>query len=383
MNKTINKTIRKIHLKTFMKIPFVFALENIRNDHSRKILAWMSYLFQRNFQNYKNDFIPLPSNTLRNMFGNQYKRGLDELMRNELVERKCLLDAYGENYYSIKDGVCASYRLSRECLEKIRLECFSFFPIDLDVTLPRPRTGKWKLASRCPQNEKNLKILEAYRGISIDSKWIEYFQSNAIHPPNHHKYPNEPVSQYGMFLHCWNLIQSIYNKTIGITTDSKCGRAFHPLIEMARVIRQFIKKDGKDLVVIDAESFHPYLVASCIESIQNREKYLRYVRNNFYERFVDSRYSREKVKASYQKYLAGKSTDTKAKEIQIWYESEFPEVSAKMVELHSNKMSFQMYLQQMESSIFVDAVFMKAPFFCLPMHDGLAVECPRNLIQVL
>jgi hypothetical protein len=47
--------------------------------------------------------------------------------------------------------------------------------------------------------------------------------------------------------------------------------------------------------------------------------------------------------------------------------------------------TFQMTLQQLESSIYVDEVFMKGDFWSLPLHDGLAVlqEDVRNAVDFI
>ena len=95
---------------------------------------------------------------------------------------------------------------------------------------------------------------------------------------------------------------------------------------------------------------------------------MEFVRGGFYEIFVDATHSRDKIKESLQKYLSGKTNDPKALEIGSWYEKNFPDVALK-----KRRKTFQMYLQQMESSIFVDEVFMKAPFFNIVLHDGICV----------
>jgi hypothetical protein len=158
------------------------------------------------------------------------------------------------------------------------------------------------------------------------------------------------------------------------------------LIRITRGVRKYFRKNGQNLVNIDAESFHPYLIASCIADINQRERYLDIVRGGFYEIFVDESYSRDKIKVSLQKYLSGRPTkDPKVLEIGRWYEEKFPDVPLKMKELKSKRKKFQMYLQQLESSIFVDEVFMKAGFCSLPLHDGLAVlqEDVRNAVDFI
>jgi hypothetical protein len=57
-----------------------------------------------------------------------------------------------------------------------------------------------------------------------------------------------------------------------------------------------------------------------------------------------------------------------------------------MMELKKKGKKFQMYLQQLEASIFVDEVFMKSDFWCIPMHDAISVlpkdeDAARELIN--
>ena len=80
------------------------------------------------------------------------------------------------------------------------------------------------------------------------------------------------------------------------------------------------------------------------------------------------------IKVALQKYLSGRPTkDSKVLEIGRWYEGNFPDVPLKMKALKKKKTTFQMYLQKLEASIFVDDVFMKSDFWAVPLHDGLAV----------
>jgi hypothetical protein len=169
-------------------------------------------------------------------------------------------------------------------------------------------------------------------------------------------------------------VESILKKKISITSKPTSGRVFHPLICITSGIRKYFRKNRQNLVNIDAKSFHPYLIASCIPDITERERYLNVVRGGFYEVFEDANYSRDKIKVALQKYLSGKPIkDSKVLEISRWFEVNFSDVQLKMKELKKKKMTFQMYLQKLESSIFVDEVFMKSDFWCLPMHDGLCV----------
>jgi hypothetical protein len=152
-------------------------------------------------------------------------------------------------------------------------------------------------------------------------------------------------------------------------------------------LRPYIRKNKQPLVNIDAKSFHPFLIASCIENKEKQEEYLKLLRKGFYEIFRDENYSREMIKVALQKYLSGRPTkDPKVLEIGRWYEDKFPDVPLKMKELKRKRKKFQMYLQQLESSIFVDDVFMNSNFWCLPTHDAISVlpkdqDAARELIN--
>ena len=77
----------------------------------------------------------------------------------------------------------------------------------------------------------------------------------------------------------------------------------------------------------------------------------------------------------FQKYLSGKKLiDAKALEIEKWFQENFPDIDEMRKKLKKHKTTFQMQLQQLEASIFVDKVFMCFDKWSLPMHDGLMVK---------
>jgi hypothetical protein len=362
---------RKYSLKLFCKIPDVDLVDSLYCENSIKLLSWFSDQFVRKSDyNNRDNFILSPCETLKQICGKHYKRYSSDLEDRYIIFPKILPNGLRYDYES---GIATSYRLNFNCVRAINKKKFKLFPIEYEYCYPKPRTGRWRLTKNSIKNEKSLKILQNYRGISIEPEWLSEFQKDSFYPANHHKYPDQPVAQHALFLHAACFVGFIQRKTIPVTSESKSGRMFHPLLELTKLVRPYARIDGEKLVNIDAVCFHPFLVASCIENEADRSRYLDCVRKDFYERFEDSNYSRSKVKVSYQKFLSGKPTDSKSKEIRKWYEDRFPEVILKMKELKQNKTTFQMYLQKLESSIFVDAVFMQADFWCLPMHDGLCV----------
>jgi hypothetical protein len=314
----------------------------------------------------------LPSELLKSIFGRHYCRGLNQLKYLDYIERKVLC-SYSGRYYSINEKISASYKLNSNLLNSVKSNKFMFIPVSIKYKPSIPKKGKYCMEI-VSKNPKVVKLLKSYAGITVDTSWLDYFKTSELHPKSHPKYPNEPIAQHGVFIHTKFIVESVLNKKISIKTESESGRVFHPLIRITRGVRKYFRKNAQNLVNIDAESFHPYLIASCISDINQRERYLDIVRSGFYEIFIDESYSRDKIKVSLQKYLSGRPTnDPKVLEIGRWYEEKFPAVPLKMKELKRKRKKFQMYLQQLESSIFVDEVFMKGDFWCLPMHDGLVV----------
>jgi hypothetical protein len=371
--------------EAYMKIPNLPLVSSLNNVPNQRVLAFFTDRFLRGYAE-DDDWMTVYSGFLKNEFGNGYADSLHDLKLSGLIRFKWWMNSERMWVrYDPDNSVCTKYSLGGQALSKIYSNDFRFVPYRVKHTFCSPSKGRWKLKFGSSDTEKSRKIKENYRGITVEPEWIEYFQSKEFHPPNHRKYPNEPISQYGCYLHSKYLIESILKKEISVKTEMECGRAFHPIIELPSCLRKYIRKNGKKIIEIDAESFHPYLIAHFIEGGYERNRYLECLRRGIYEQFVDSDFSRDKVKASYQKFLSGKLTDSKSKEIQKWYELAFPDVILKMNELKRSGKTFQMTLQQLESSIFVDEVFMKAGFFSLPLHDGLAVlqEDVRNAVDFI
>jgi hypothetical protein len=362
-----NKTV-----SLYCKIPCVCEAYLLKLEKTKQILCWFTQRTVDNFCKYDSDcFVLSPSVSLKTRFGKNYKNYLKELHDNNLLFRKSL----GNGMHFDKNlGIATSYKLSFSCLRAIYNKQFDFVPIESNYTLPKSRTGKWCLSKNSTKNPKSLKILDSYKGISVDSDWITVFQTDSKYPANHHKYPNQPLAQYGLFINAYSCVESIQSKTISVSCEGQSGRLNHTFLQMSGFVRGYVRKNGEKLVEIDAKSFHAFLLATCIKNESEKERYLSCVGNKFYEQFTDPHNSRDSVKVSYQRFVSGKiHRDRKAQEIRKWHEDNFPDIILKMNALKSEGKTCQMFLQQLESSIFVDRAFMRSDFFCLPMHDGLAV----------
>ena len=316
----------------YSKIPLILSYCSLKES-----LALFEFIFYRSSKAGYSDeegYVLCHSIVLKKLFGSKYSWGIRELESLNLIEPKWYFDEDGGKFkYSEDKGIASSYKITSFAAALIKKKQYHFVPRDFSYKIPKRKNGIFKLETES-DDPKNLKLLDAYQGITIEPQWIDLFRYPKYFPPDHYKYPSEPIARTGFFYHSIGLVEGILQKTISVKTDSECGRAFHPIIEMSKVLRPYIRKNKQPLVNIDAKSFHPFLIASCIEDKEKREEYLDIVRGGFYEIFVDESYSREMIKVALQKYLSGRSTkDPKVLEIGRWYEEKFPDVPLKMKEL--------------------------------------------------
>jgi hypothetical protein len=368
----VNPSNCSLKVYLYSKVPSI--LLDCGYKESLALFEFISYRSSKARYSDGQGFVLCHSVKLKKLFGSNYSSGIKELENLNLIEPKWHFDEDGNRFKYCEDkGIASSYKITSFASNLIKEKQYHFVPNDFSYKIPKRKNGKFKLETES-KNPKNLKLLDAYQGITIDPQWIDLFRYPKYFPPDHYKYPLEPIARTGFFYHSIGLVESILQKTIPVKTDSDCGRAFHPIIELSKILRPYIRKNGEKLINIDCKSFHPFLIASCIADLNDRNRYLALVRGGFYEIFIDESYSRDMNKVALQKYLSGRPTkDSKVLEIAQWYKANFPDVPLKMRELKKKRKTFQMYLQQLESRIFVDEVFMKAEFWCLPMHDGLSV----------
>jgi hypothetical protein len=384
--KVICRSAKTVDLNLYYQVPD--CVISLVYNESYEILSYLILCYRRQYRMVDGDgYALLSSVDLKEMFGYNYFRGLKELLDFGYIEWKVIDFKSGKpRRYSKEMGIASSYRITRFVTNFIKDRKYHFIPVKSKYSIVQPKNGIFHLKFKS-KNPKVLKLLAAYSGISVDPSWLDMFKKDSFYPSNHCKYPSEPINKYSLFVHCRWIIESILNKTLTISAETESGRVFHAILELTKIVRPYIRKNGEKLVNIDAKSFHPFLIASFIADKDQREKYLAIVRKDFYEIFVDKNHTRDKIKVLLQKWLSGRpAKDPKVLEIGRWYEEKFPDVSLKMKELKKRKTTFQMCLQQLESSIFVDDVFMKAGFWCLPMHDGLCVlqkdvEAARKFID--
>jgi hypothetical protein len=92
------------------------------------------------------------------------------------------------------------------------------------------------------------------------------------------------------------------------------------------------------------------------------------------EYYEDYDEARDEVKRIFQIFLGDENPRGKAMEISSWYAANFPEIIEEKNWLQEADETVQMTLQKKESDIFVKRIFTNADFWCLPIHDGIAVK---------
>ena len=371
--KVICRSAKTFELNLYYEV--LDCVASLAFKESYAILSYLILCYKRQYRMLDEEgFVLLTSIDLKEKFGRNYYEGLKELWEFGYIECKLFKNKNGNYVRFCKDlGIASKFRITRLVETCVIQRKFCFIPVKTNYKVVKPKNGRFQLKYKS-KNPKVLKLLASYSGISVDNSWLDMFRKDSYYPQDHYKYPSEPINKYSLFVHCRWIIENILNKTLVINAESKCRRVFHEILELTKIVRPYIRKNGEKLVNIDAKSFHPNLIASFIADKNQREQYLAIARKDFYEIFVDKDNPRDKIKVLLQKWLSGRATkDPKVLEIGRWYEEKFPDVALKMRELKKRKTTFQMCLQQLESSIFVDEVFMKAEFWNLPMHDGLCV----------
>ena len=134
--------------------------------------------------------------------------------------------------------------------------------------------------------------------------------------------------------------------------------------------------DGEELVEVDYDSCHLRFLPSLLDNGLSKELLLRQLdKADIYETFIEEGVTREQVKGSFQKFLAGKTWgDRVAQKIsnffQVWFKQIFE--LTRSIKLRGG-LKMQALLQKIEFTIMIGS-FMKADFWCLTRHDSMLVK---------
>lgn len=345
------------------KIPENISAEPWNNNEARLISFFSSGTLEI-IKNHSEDyFILFASIFARKVFGQGYGKILNKLkVMGVLIPEEIGKSSAGKSLaYSKDDGIAASYRLNDECIANLKDKKYSKVIHKVPwVYNPRKMPGVVEIASES-RNPLMSKLAENYCGVSFLDEWqtVKDIDYNAW------VWGREYVKQV--------------NKGQIKASNPENGRFYHPLICMSRLLRPYARANGEKLYAVDGKAFHPHLLATFLPE-SKRQEYLDYLRKiDIYSLFLPEYYEdyddeRDDVKRIYQIFLGDKDPRGKAIEIYSWYAANFPEIIEQKKRIQKSGGTVQMVLQRLESSIFIEKIFAKAGFWCLPMHDGLAVK---------
>lgn len=407
------KTVKR-KVRTFVKYPKVSGIDSLP-DGAKKMLSWFIH---RTDNARKTEPIPLGSQFARKLFGRDYLKFRDALEAMGVIE--CVLHEPPKNpkkkekpeesgktnsdfhssFCSIREcldknrtpefqgnvrwdrhrHLCSQFRFTESWREQIREAAWSKQwakeEIQYSFTLS-PISKKFpRLAEdlNCKGKKKAIMdmLLKNYADITIKREWINYFDGN------------EDLT-LGAFIHTRAAVEQIRTKEIGARFGST-NRLSHPILWMRADVRQFLRVKGKEIFEVDCTCMHPYLLAQYLTG-DRKDCYLKLLndgieeendekkKDDIYELLAKrSGIDRKRAKQSFQIFLAGGKLFWAARDIDDYYRQCFPEIIEARKRLLTKGISFQAALQSIESEMCVfDAYRQTEDFFCLPMHDGLAI----------
>ena len=299
-------------------------------------------------------FAPVPRAYFRRMLGGVYNKALNCLKKLGLLEVQTKGGTTWEAYEWRKNrekNFCKSYRLSRllryalrNNLIKIPKYTFSAKKLKRLVELATDKTDYSNPI--CAKTAENLKKLD-----EIETKGLCFGTALAAAKINAGKFSNS---------------QSL-----------KTGRVYSSInLSHSAAILDRLKVDGEELVEVDYNSCHIRYLPSLLDNGLTKDSLLRQLNEgDIYENFVEKGVTRQQVKGSFQKFLAGKTWgDRVAQKIsnffQVWFKPIFD--ITRSIQLRGG-LKMQALLQKIESSVMLGA-FMKADFWCLTRHDSMLVK---------
>jgi hypothetical protein len=312
-------------------------------------------------------WIAVSYNFLSSIFGNKTSpsKYLKELVDAGIVQFKKI----GNSTYWVDQGICQQVCLTLPYYQEVINSEMHSVP----VKTPRLYTdGKPKKNVRIKAEKPSLlKIIETnYENITILDSWqTEMWGIDA------------KIEDNGSYIHDKSYAKRVFDNTFEVSQPAN-GRIYHPVIEMSRGLRKYVRYNGKTPCKIDIKACHPFLLAHFADE-QDKEQWLELCRKDIYSLFVNDDYTRDMVKISFQKALTERSSDLCACHIQKMIRTNFPSIWSHLQskwqiirEQGKADNSVQLEMQQLESKIFVDYVLKKLAkkVWCLPMHDGIMLE---------
>lgn len=351
------------------KIPKILNVSEF-NEPELKIISFLSSKTLILIKTRKEkQYIPFGRDLGAALAGNDYAKHIQNLLDKEIIDIETIgTDLDGQPIYYSSDGKKAkSYRFNKQIRENLKQGQYTKNVLKMPWVYVPKKTQDFKQ----PITEIEKKLFKNYQSIKMNENW-----------------QTMPDLDMMGYMNARTYYKQITTQSPNITTGTT-GRLYHPSICMCREFRKYLTKDGNPLAVVDAKTFHPFLLAFFLEG-DEREIYLDFLKSrDFYSNFVDDENTRDDIKILFEISLTNKKLFGTAKIIRDWYQEHFPNIAK-----HFNGVeTMQAKLQKLESKIFIEAIFANAEFWCIPMHDGLMVQesdlqdamifCYQKILEVL
>lgn len=346
-------------------LPFIQYLQEI----SLEILGYLCHEILPQLEHGENpDPVPLAKEFLREKFGYKYLDGIKEL-RNLRIIRPVLHDLSdgSQAEFSQEHHLCRQYCLSFACLQALRKKQFIRQEVRIDIVLPKVSRAKRRIENGkgLSKSEKK-KIQENFKGLTIRQEWVKVFRDP------------EKIPSEGKLLGLERALKRLRFGNISASKSEETGRIFHTVLSLPKEIRPFLRLGHENLCEIDAKSFHLYLLASFLPE-EKRNSYLTFLDDlhkkgsSIYREFDEDE---GRAKADFQRFLAGSQWGEGPRNIRSWFSERYPEIVEKVDSFKGDPRNgtFQCELQSIEASIFVAGIFANAPFWLIPLHDGILVK---------
>lgn len=352
----------------YLKLPISFEKDKFSYEAAH-LLSFV--IHKQDYCKYtrkpKEKWIPVSRNLLYDFFGHKTSpsKYLHELINAGVLQLKSI----GLGTYSTDTHICQHVCLTIPYYKDVVGNRFHNIP----VKTPRLYTdGKRKKNVRIKKPKETLfQILERnYNGVTVLDSWqTELWNIDSV------------LENEGSYIHDKTFAKMIHNNDFEIRQSGN-GRIYHPVIEMSRKLRKYVRYKNEKVITLDIKACHPFLLAHYANS-EDREKWLELCRTDLYNQFVTDEYPREIVKISFQKALSERSSDLCASRIQMMIKNDFPSIwkhlqgKWEIIRKEGKEgNSVQLEMQRLESKIFVDGVLTKLAkkIWLLPMHDGIMVE---------
>lgn len=355
----------------------IIALELPENELKLVGIMTSEYL------NISSDFrkmgwMPLSKAFLFRIFNNEYIKVLNGLLEKGVISERLFKSGRS---YSVNAGICRHYQFTKIYYNELATSQF----VTIIGKHPIKRAKKVCTAATNPETPKDKKdplsaLFYLYDDITLGDEWQDKLWNE-----------NAANSNGKCFFADLNWSRQIASGDITVS-EGESGRLFHPAIMMRKELREFVLYKGKKLAIIDVVACHPHLMGEWAIA-EEKESWLEICKNDIYLNFVTESISRETVKKAFQRAISfcRRGKDELALNILEFIGKAAPSILSRLEAIWANCKANgkkgncpQALLQEIEARIFVKGSFkpLSKKFFCLPLHDGLAIE-PKNLKKAL